>query len=255
VAAEILTIPCLSDNYAFLMHDEASGETALIDAPEAAPIEAALSDRGWRLDHILLTHHHGDHIAGAEALRAAHGARIVGAAADARRLPRLDLAVSEGDTLTVAGQTGVVLDVSGHTIGHIAFHFPGAKAVFTGDSLMALGCGRLFEGKPARMWQSLSKIAALPNDTLVCSGHEYTQSNARFALSIEPANADLISRAAEIDAARAKGIATVPSVLAVEKATNPFLRARIAQVKSAIGMETASDTEVFAEIRRRKDVF
>ena len=252
---EIVTIPCLSDNYAFLIHAAETGETALVDAPEAAPIAAALADRDWRLSHILITHHHGDHIDGVEALRAASGAKVIGAGADARRLPKLDVAVADGDSFDFAGHAVQVFDVSGHTIGHIAFYIPDAGAAFTADSLMALGCGRLFEGTPEMMWASLRKLAALPAETLICSGHEYTASNARFALTVEPGNPDLAARAKAIDAARADGVPTVPSTLAEELATNPFLRAHLSEVKTAIGMSDASDVAVFAEIRQRKDRF
>ncbi|MDJ0823881.1 MAG: hydroxyacylglutathione hydrolase [Rhodobacter sp.] len=250
---EIVTVPCLSDNYAFLVHDAASGATALVDAPEAAPIQAELDRRGWRLSQILITHHHGDHIAGIDALRS--GATVIGNAADAARLPPLDHAVGDGDSFDVAGHAVHVMDVSGHTIGHLAFHIPDAGAVFTADSLMALGCGRLFEGSATQMWASLSKLAALPDDTLVCSGHEYTAANARFALTIEPGNPDLQARAKATEAANAAGRPTVPSTLADEKATNPFLRAALPEVKAAIDMTGAADVDVFAEIRRRKDTF
>lgn len=250
---EIVTIPCLKDNYAFLAHDPATGATACVDVPEAAPILAALAQRGWRLAEIFLTHHHWDHIDGVADLVAATGARVTGAAADAHRLPPLDRAVAEGDSVSIGAVAGRVIDVSGHSVGHIALAFPGA--VFTGDSLMALGCGRLFEGTPAQMWDSLSKLAALPPDTLVCSGHEYTQSNARFAMTIEPGNPALISRVGRIEDARSAGGPTVPSVLAEELATNPFLRAHLPEIKAALGMETAGDAAVFAEIRGRKDRF
>ena len=252
---EIVTIPCLSDNYAFLIHSAETGKTALVDAPEAAPIAAALEKRGWVLSHILITHHHGDHIDGVEPLRAASGARVIGANADAHRLPTLDLAVADGDSFDFAGHAVQVLDVSGHTVGHIAYYIPDAGAVFTADSLMALGCGRLFEGTPEMMWASLSKLAALPAETLVCSGHEYTATNARFALTIEPGNPDLVARAKTIESARADGIPTVPSTLAEELATNPFLRAHLPEMKAAINMSDATDVAVFAEIRHRKDRF
>ena len=250
---ELVTVPCLTDNYAYLVHDPATGETALVDAPEAAPIKAELDKRGWTLTDILITHHHHDHIGAVDDLRGT--ARVVGAAADAERLPRLDLAVTEGDLIRVAGQQVHILDVSGHTIGHIAFYMPDAGFAFTADSLMALGCGRLFEGSPAMMWDSLQKLRALPDDTLICSGHEYTAANARFALSIDAANPDLISRSTGIDAARAAGQPTVPSTLAEEKRTNPFLRADLPELKAAIGMSDASDVDVFAEVRARKDRF
>lgn len=253
MSLEIVTIPCLSDNYAFLAHDAESGATALIDAPEVAPIRAALAERGWTLSHILITHHHDDHIVGVDELRAETGARVVGAAADAHRLPDLDLAVSEGDTVTIGGYDGTVLDVSGHTVGHVAYSFPGV--VFTADSLMALGCGRLFEGDAPTMWASLTKLAALPPETVVCSGHEYTAANGAFALTVDPDNPALQARVAAVAEARKSGQPTVPSTLSDELATNPFLRATAPEVKAHLGMSDASDAEVFAEIRRRKDNF
>ncbi|WP_347312715.1 hydroxyacylglutathione hydrolase [Defluviimonas sp. SAOS-178_SWC] len=252
---DIVTVPCLKDNYAFLAHDVATGATAVVDVPEAAPILNALRERGWRASHILITHHHDDHIAGVKALAAATGARVIGAAADAHRLPPLDEAVAEGDIVRIGMDEGRVIDVSGHTVGHVAFHFPASKVVFTADSLMALGCGRVFEGTMPQMWRSLSKLSRLPPDTRVCSGHEYTAANARFALSIEPGNAALISRAEAVDAARQEGRPTVPSLLSEELATNPFLRAGLPEVKRAVGMPDASDAEVFVEIRSRKDKF
>lgn len=252
---EIVTIPCLSDNYAFLAHDAASGETALVDIPEAAPILAELDKRGWTLSHILITHHHFDHVEGLDDVLARHPAKVVGAKADAERLPPLDIALDEGETVTIGGEPGTVIDVSGHTVGHIAYHFPASGVVFTADSLMALGCGRVFEGTMPMMWQSLSKLAALPPETVVCSGHEYTAANAKFALTIEPDNAALQSRVQAITAARAAGRPTVPSTLAEELATNPFLRAGEASVKTALGMAGAGDADVFAEIRTRKDKF
>jgi hydroxyacylglutathione hydrolase len=248
-------VPCLKDNYAYLLHDRATGATALVDAPEAAPILALLHQRGWFLGEIVITHHHSDHIDGVAELVAASGARVIGAAADRHRLPPLDHAVAPGDRLTIAGAPTVVIDVPGHTVGHVAFHLPAEKLVFTADSLMALGCGRLFEGTPAQMWASLCLLGALDPATLVCSGHEYTAANARFALTIEPGNPALVARVAQVTAARAAGQATVPSLLSLELATNPFLRAHLAELKSAIGMPLAEDVESFAEIRRRKDKF
>ncbi len=250
---EIVTVPCLTDNYAYLLHDHASGQTALVDAPEAGPIQAALDTRGWTLTDILITHHHADHVDGLEPLRGS--ARLIGAAADAHRLPALDLAVAPGDTLSVIGQDVQVIDVSGHTVGHVAFYFADSAAAFTADSLMAMGCGRLFEGSPAMMWDSMQRLAALPAHTLICSGHEYTASNARFALTIEPDSPALLARVAAITAARAAGLPTVPSLLSLELATNPFLRAHLAAVKASVGMPDATDAAVFAEIRGRKDRF
>ena len=252
---ELVTVPCLKDNYVFLIHDGASGQTAVVDVPDADPVLQALVARGWTLTDILITHHHADHIDGVAAVKAATGARTVGNAADAHRLPPLDLALSPGMTFAFGTDQVNVLDVPGHTVGHIAYHLPAAALAFTGDSLMALGCGRLFEGTPAQMWASLSRLAALPPETLICSGHEYTASNGRFALTIEPGNPALQARVAAIAAARAAGRATVPSLLSLELATNPFLRAHLPAVKAAIGMPLADDVESFAEIRARKDRF
>ena len=255
MAPEIVTIPCLSDNYAFLIHDAAAGRTALVDVPEAAPVLAALEDRGWQLDDVWITHHHDDHVQGLGAVLNAHPARVTGAAADAHRLPALDRQVADGDLFDFAGHGVRVMDVSGHTNGHIAFYCEAAGAVFTADSLMALGCGRLFEGTPAQMWASLSALMQLPSETLVCSGHEYTASNAKFALTIDPDNPQLISRSEQITAARASGIPTVPSTLALELATNPFLRAADPDIRRRLDLSDAPDVDVFAEIRARKDAF
>ena len=255
MSIEIITLPALADNYVFLIHNHDTSETALVDCPDDPIIELELEKRGWALSTILLTHHHWDHIDGAVELANATGAKIVGAKADAHRLPKLDQALEPGDSVTLAGATGTVIDVSGHTIGHIAVHFPDLNAVFTADSLMALGCGRLFEGTPDQMWESLSKLAALPPDTVVYSGHEYTQANARFAVTIEPENQDLQSRIEEIETLRSANRPTVPSTLALELKTNPFLRAGLSEVKALIGMPDATDAESFAEIRKRKDNF
>lgn len=250
---EIVTVACLSDNYAYLVRDGESGTVALVDAPEADPIEAALDGRGWDLGAILITHHHGDHVAGVDALRSRYGAKVVGAKADAHRLPRLDRELAEGDSGGTDAFAAQVLDVPGHTVGHIAYYFPEAGALFSADSLMALGCGRLFEGTPEQMWSSLSKLAALPPETMVYSGHEYSESNARFALTIDPDNPDLVDRARRIGEARSRGEPTVPVTLALEAATNPFLRASDPGLKSRLGLAKSSDAQVFAEIRRRKD--
>ena len=252
---DIRTIPCLSDNYAFLAHDPVSGATALVDIPEAAPILAVLAETGWTLTDILITHHHPDHVDGLAEVLAKHPARVIGATADAHRLPPLDLALSDGDTFQVGSQTGTVIDVSGHTINHVAFYFADAKVVFTADSLMALGCGRVFEGTKAQMWESLQKLMALPGDTLVCSGHEYTAANAKFALTIDPENPDLISRVRDVAKKRASGLPTVPSLLSQELATNPFLRANDPAIQAHLGMTGANATNVFTEIRTRKDNF
>ncbi|MDE0210818.1 MAG: hydroxyacylglutathione hydrolase [Boseongicola sp.] len=252
---EIVTIPCLEDNYAFLLASR--GNAAVVDVPEAAPILSEIVARGLTVTDILLTHHHADHVQGLDELKAGIGGevRVVGAAADMQRLPPLDLAVADGDRFELLGAEATALDVSGHTVGHIAFHVPAAQVAFTADSLMALGCGRVFEGTMEQMWASLCKIAELPGDTTICSGHEYTESNGRFAITIEPDSPALQERIARITEARSKGEPTVPSLLSEELATNPFLRSGIAEIKSGLGMSGASDAEVFGEIRRRKDAF
>lgn len=255
MALDIRTIPCLSDNYAYLAHDPTTGATAVVDVPEAGPIIAALAETGWTLTDVLITHHHYDHVDGLADLLAKHPARVIGAAADAHRLPALDVALNDGDTVTIGSQKGTVIDVSGHTIHHVAYYFAQAKAVFTADSLMALGCGRVFEGTLAQMHASLQKLAALPPDTVVCSGHEYTAANAKFALSVDPDNSDLMSRVRDVTAKRASGTPTVPSLLSEELATNPFLRAHDPAICAHLGMTGANAADVFAEIRRRKDNF
>ena len=252
---EILTIPCLTDNYAYIAHDGDTGETLVVDVPEAAPVMTALAQRGWTLSHVFLTHHHADHVDGLDLLLKTHPAKVIGAAADAHRLAALDLAVREGDYISIGSYRGEIIDVSGHTLGHIALHFPEAKAAFTADSLMALGCGRLFEGSPQLMFESLTKLAALPAQTWIYSGHEYTASNLKFALSIEPENARLISRGEKITVARQADRPTVPELLSEELATNPFLRSHTTEVRKAVGMEHAEDWQVFAKIRTLKDGF
>ncbi|GHC47281.1 hydroxyacylglutathione hydrolase [Gemmobacter tilapiae] len=255
MALELVTIPCLSDNYAFLVHDVASGATALIDVPEAGPILAVLKEKGWTLDQIWLTHHHDDHIQGVPDMVVTTGAKVLGAKADAHRLPPLDLVVEPGQSFDFAGEPVEIIDVPGHTVGHIALYLPKSGYAFTADSLMAMGCGRLFEGTPAQMWDTMQRLSALPPETVICSGHEYTTGNARFAASLEPENPALILRVAAIAAAREKGQPTVPSLLSDELATNPFLRAHLPALKAAVGMEGASDVDVFAEIRTRKNNF
>lgn len=255
MALEVVTVACLSDNYAFLAHDPETDETSVIDVPDAAPLIDALEKRGWTATQILLTHHHDDHIQGVPDLLKVHPAKVVGAAADAHRLPALDKEVREGDAVSIGNASGVVIDVYGHTVGHIAFHFADSDVIFTGDSLMALGCGRVFEGTKPQMWQSLQKLLTLPPHTLVYSGHEYSAANARFASTVDPTNARLISRKEEIDAATSEGQFTVPSRLELEMATNPFLRPSDAAIRAHLGMVGASDSDVFTEIRTRKDNF
>ncbi|MBP6736659.1 MAG: hydroxyacylglutathione hydrolase [Rhodobacteraceae bacterium] len=255
MALELVTIPCLQDNYAYLLHDPATRQTAVVDVPEVAPILKELVRREWLLTSIFLTHHHDDHIQGVDELRTTTGARVWGADADRHRLPRLDWSLWEGDEVQVGRARGSVIDVPGHTRGHIAFHFPASGHAFTGDSLMSGGCGRLFEGTPAEMWSSLQKLAALPPETLICSGHEYTASNLRFAATIEPGNPALTARIAAVGEARAAGMPTVPVPLAEELATNPMLRAALPEIKAALGLPDAPDAVAFAEVRARKDRF
>lgn len=243
---EILPVRCLKDNYAYLLH--ANGRTALFDASEAAPILSALTERGWQLDQILLTHHHDDHIRAVPELVAATGATVTGAAADAHRLPPLDRALRPGDVTEAAGLPAQVIDVPGHTIGHVAFYVPDARAAFTGDSLMAIGCGRIFEGDAPMMWASLQRLNALPAETLICSGHDYCVSNGAFALSVDPENPELRARLADT-AAAARPCA--PATLAEERATNPFLRAP--DLAPSLGFSDAE--EAFAALRSMKDRF
>lgn len=252
---EIRQFPCLSDNYGYLVRDAATGAVASIDSPDPAAINAELKAAGWRLTHILNTHHHFDHAGGNLALKEKWGCRIVGPKGEAAKIPGLDDMVGEGDVVKLGDSMARVFATPGHTLGHVIYYFAEDGAAFVGDTIFALGCGRLFEGSPAEMWNSLSKIAALPGDTLLYCAHEYTQSNARFALTADPHNKALAERTAEIDRMRAEGMATVPSDVATERATNPFLRAENAGVQAAVGMSGADPVEVFAEIRRRKDMF
>jgi hydroxyacylglutathione hydrolase len=248
-------IPVLSDNYVYLLHEPKAGATAVVDPALAAPVLERLQARGWKLDWILSTHHHADHTGGNLELKQATGCRVAGAKKDEARIPGIDLRLAEGDHFRFGEIDAQVFETPGHTSGHISFWFPDAKALFCADTLFSLGCGRVFEGSHALMWQSLSKLAALPDDTLVYCGHEYTQSNARFALSVDPDNRALQARAAEVERQRAAGKPTVPSTLGAERAANPFLRAGNPAIRKRLGMESASDAEVFAEIRHRKDRF
>src|SRR5574339_96815 len=223
-ALAIHMFPCLKDNYGYLLHDADSGATAAVDTPDAAEIAAQLEAKGWRLTHILNTHHHGDHAGGNLQLKRNTGCTIAGPRADAARIPGIDVAVGEGDIVELGAHRAAVYDTPGHTRGHIVYHFAAARAAFVGDTLFALGCGRLFEGSPEQMWGSLEKILAWPDDTRIYCAHEYTLANAQFALSVEPDNPALVARATEVAALRRAGRPTVPTTLGVEKATNPFLR-------------------------------
>lgn len=259
---ELVTLPVLKDNYAFILHDDATARTAVVDVADHAPLVAELEKRGWTLTDIWLTHHHWDHIDGLAPLLDACIAkgwhpRVVAAQADMHRLPAALITdqVKDGDTFMFGDIPVHIIDVPGHTVGHIAYHLPSIATLFTADSLMALGCGRLFEGTPAQMWDSLQRLRALPAHTVVCSGHEYTESNAAFALAVDPNNQALQQRAHDIKVARAAQKPTVPSQLQLEIDTNPFLRADDATLKATLGMGAASDLDVFTEIRARKDRF
>lgn len=252
---EIVTIPCRTDNYAYLVKAAGAGGAVLIDAPEAAPVEAALDRLGWRLEAILLTHHHNDHTAGVAALRSEHGCAVMGPVAEADKLPPLDRGLSDGEVVEIGGLSFTVMAVPGHTLGHVAYLLPQAGAAFTADSLMVGGCGRVIEGTMAQMWDSLSRLAALPPETMIYSGHEYALANLRFALTLDPGNAALISRNERTVAARQDGVPSVPVALSEELATNPFLHAGDAALRQSVGLPDAPDAEVFAAIRGRKDRF
>ena len=230
---EVLRVPVLSDNYVWLVHDAASGETVVIDPGEATPVLAAATERGWRVTQIWNTHWHPDHTGGNAAVKTATGAPITGPAAEAAKISDLDARVADGDTLRMGGHVARVIATPGHTAGHVSFHFPDAAIAFTGDTLFAMGCGRLFEGTPADMFASLARFAGLPDETVIYCGHEYTQSNGRYALVAEPDNAAIHSRMNDVDRLRATGEPTVPTTLGLERATNPFLRARSAEELAA----------------------
>ena len=246
---------CHTDNFGVLIHDVASGRTAAIDVPQAAPTQAALERTGWRLTDIFVTHHHADHVEGIEALKAQYGARVVAAKADAHRIPAVDETVVEGDVVTLGSLSARIIDTPGHTVGHIAWYFDGAKALFAGDTLFSLGCGRIFEGDPTGMWAGILKLRALPDHTMLYCGHEYTASNARYALSVDPDNAALRRRAGEVEAIRARGEATIPVLLGEEKQTNPFLRADDPALAARLGLTGASAAAVFGALRQGKNDF
>ncbi|MBB6180059.1 hydroxyacylglutathione hydrolase [Pseudorhizobium flavum] len=252
---EIEVFQCRSDNYGVLVHDPETGLTASIDAPEEQPILDALSRRGWTLTHILTTHHHTDHVEGNLGLKGRFELEIIGPINEAVAIPGLDRSVEDGDEFEFGGHTVCVIETPGHTAGHVCYYFPDDKVLFAADTLFALGCGRLFERTAADMWHSLQKLSALPDETAVYFGHEYTLSNARFALTIDPDNARLQERVREIEATRAANRFTIPTTIGLEKETNPFLRATDPAVRRNLLMESRSNEEVFAEIRKRKDSF
>jgi hydroxyacylglutathione hydrolase len=250
---KITLIPCLSDNYAYLI--ETGAAVAVVDPSEPGPVVAVLEAKGLRLTHILNTHHHFDHTGGNVPLKEKYGATIIGPRADTARIPGIDQGVGEGDTVTLGATQWRVMEIPAHTSGHIAFWCAEHAAVFTGDTMFAMGCGRLFEGTPAQMWTSLSKLAALPPETKVYCGHEYTASNGKFALSVDTDNSALRTRMSEVERLRAAGQPTIPSTIAMERETNPFLRSATKELAAAVNLSASDPVAVFAELRARKDVF
>ncbi len=252
---DIKQIPVLNDNYVYLAHCPESGATAVVDPAVAEPVFDALAETGWTLTHILNTHHHGDHTGGNLEIKKRTGCTIVGPRADRDRIPGIDVEVGDGDSYTLGKASAKVFDVPGHTRGHIAYWFEDSDALFCGDTLFVMGCGRLFEGTPAQMVNSLAKFDALPDSTRVYCAHEYTQTNGRFALTVEPQNEALQALMRDVDAKRNQGMPTVPSTLGQERATNPFLRPSSADIQATLDMPGADIVDVFAEVRRRKDNF
>lgn len=252
---EIVQVPAFLDNYLYLIREASSGLVGVVDPGDPAPIRAALAERGWRLTHILNTHHHPDHVGGNLDLKRGFGATVVGPKADAGRIPGIDVELEDGQRWRFGEVEAEVVFVPGHTRGHIAYWFAEDKALFCGDTMFALGCGRLFEGTPEQMWASMQRLLRLPDDARVYCAHEYTQKNARFAMTLEPGNPALRARAAEIDRLRAAGVPTVPSTIGEERATNPFLRPDSPEIQETLGLAGASPVAVFAEARRRRDRF
>jgi len=255
MAAQIELFSCLKDNFGVLIHDPASGATASVDAPEAAPVEAALAKTGWRLTDILVTHHHADHTQGIGELKARHKCRVVAPRNEAARIANVDQTAGEGDSVGVGALKAHVIDTPGHTAGHISYFFPADKLAFVGDTLFSIGCGRVIEGNPQMMWRSLVKLRELPDDTAFYCGHEYTAANIRFAKTIEPNNKALAARAVEVAKLTAAGKFTIPATIGAEKAANPFLRADNAELAQSLGLAGSPAWQVFAEIRKRKDRF
>jgi len=252
---EVVQIPCLSDNYGFLIHDPASGQTISIDSPDAEAITKALEARNWHLTAVWNTHHHFDHAGGNAALKTRWNCQIIAPVGDAKYIVDADRWVGDGDQVSLGEINARVLHTPGHTMGHIIYVFDSENKAFVGDALFALGCGRVFEGQPSDMWGSMQTMIALPPQTRIYCAHEYTADNLRFAQSIDPDNSALIERGTQITAARAKDQPTVPFLLETDLATNPFLRAGDSKIREFLGLQTAPDVDVFAEIRRRKDNF
>ncbi len=252
---EIQQIPVLRDNYIYLIHLPDSGHTVAVDPAEAPPVMAALARSGWSLTHIFNTHHHADHVGGNLELKQSTGCEIVGADQDAPRIPGLDRRVNDGECFRLGNLEVRVMAVCGHTTGHVAYWLPEASTLFVGDTLFSLGCGRLFEGTADQMWASLERIRALPPDTRIYCAHEYTEANARFAITVEPDNRDLQQRLEEIRSLRQRGLPTVPSLLSGERACNPFLRPESPAIRAVLGLMQADNVTVFSTLRRMKDVF
>ena len=252
---DIVVVPLLKDNYAYLIHARATGETAVVDPSEAEPVLNAAKAMSWRISHIINTHHHNDHCGGNVGIKRACQPVIIGPVYDRQRIPGITVAVNEESGLDFAGEHADVLFIPGHTRGHIAVHFAKAKAVFCGDTLFSIGCGRMFEGTAEQMWPSLKKLRTLPDDTLIFCGHEYTEANCRFALTVDPGNARLREYAQAVAATRARGEFTIPSTMAIEKACNPFLRADDPTLLQKCGGGTGNPVAAFAAIRQAKDVF
>ena len=253
--AETKLFLCLKDNYGVLIHDSETGATAAIDAPEAAPVEAALKATGWTLSDILVTHHHGDHTGGIAELKGKYRCRVVAPEAEAGKIPLVDETVREGGKVSVGKLSANVIETPGHTAGHITYWFQGDKLAFAGDTLFSIGCGRVIEGTPEMMWTSLLKLRDLPGDTRVYCGHEYTLANIKFAQTLEPDNAALVARAAQVQKQIAAGQPTIPTTIDEEKAANVFLRADVPTVAAAVGLSGKPAAQVFAEIRARKNKF
>jgi hydroxyacylglutathione hydrolase len=252
---ECVQFPYGSDNYGVLLHDSASGETACIDAGDADATLQVLEANGWSLTHLLITHHHGDHTAGLATIKAKTGCHVIGPAPLSQPIAGLDANVSDGSEFTFANRVVSVLHTPGHTTDMVNYYFADDKLVFTGDTLFSMGCGRLFEGDAAMMLGSVGKLSALPDDTLVYCAHEYTATNARFALDVDPDNTALQRRAEEVTQLRSKNLATVPSLLGLEKQTNPFLRTSVAGIRETLGMADADDVAVFAALRERRNQY
>jgi hydroxyacylglutathione hydrolase len=254
MTAHIRQVLARSDNFAVLLHDPETGATAAIDAPEAEAIEEMLAETGWQLTHILVTHEHFDHVEGIEPLKTKYRCTVV-APAKAARVPLVDRTVVEGDTVSIGNVSLAVIETPGHCPDHVAYWSSPEKVVFVGDTLFALGCGRMFNSTPTEFWTSLQKLASLPDDTQVYCGHEYTLANARFAVSVDPTNPALRARVSEVEALRANGQVTLPTSIGIERATNPFLRAEDAAIRATLGLTGAAAAEVFAELRERKNRF